>query len=120
MKILVTGAKGQLGSEINKISFKSNHEWIFTDRKKFNLSELDNISIFLNQKKPNLIINCAAYTDVDNAEVHIQNANIINNESVKTIAKWCNNNNCKLIHISTDYVYNQNLNFVIHIVYINI
>lgn len=109
MKILVTGAKGQLGSEINKISLIYNYEWIFTDREKFDLFELDYINTFLNKIKPDLIINCAAYTDVDKAEDDFENANIINNESVKIIAKWCNNNSCRLIHISTDYVYNQNL-----------
>ena len=90
MKILVTGAKGQLGSEINKISFNYKYNWIFTNRNSFNLLELSYINTYLSKIKPNLIINCAAYTDVDNAENDLENADIVNNQSVKIIAKWCN------------------------------
>ena len=68
MKILVTGGNGQLGSELHKISISYNFEWLFTDRQSFDLSDLDNIDIYLDTCKPNIIINCAAYTSVDNAE----------------------------------------------------
>ena len=106
MKILVTGEKGQLGSELKKNSHTNNNfEWIFTDRQSFNISDLENINIYLNQSNPNIIINCAAYTSVNSAEDDFQTANIINHKAVSLIAKWCNENNCKLIHISTDYVY---------------
>ena len=88
-----------------KYSINYNFEWLFTDRQSFNLSDLDNINIYLDTCKPNIIINCAAYTSVDNAEDDFETANIINHKSVELIAKWSNNNNCKLIHISTDYVY---------------
>ena len=106
MKILVTGGKGQLGSELKKISHTNNNfEWLFTDRQSFNLSDQDNIYVYLEICKPDVIINCAAYTAVDNAEVDFENANIINHKAVELIAKWSNQNKCKLIHISTDYVY---------------
>ncbi len=107
MKILVTGANGQLGSEISKISTKYNYNWVFTGRHNFDLSNLKNINAKLDTINPNLIINCAAFTSVDNAEDDFKSANIINHMSVKFIAKWCNNNNSKLIHISTDYVYGE-------------
>ncbi|MDC1109328.1 dTDP-4-dehydrorhamnose reductase [Flavobacteriaceae bacterium] len=107
MKILVTGAKGQLGSELkNNPLIKNNSDWFFTDRQSFNISDLDNINVFLDMCKPNIIINCAAYTSVDKAEDDFEFANIVNNEAISLIAKWCNDNNCNLIHISTDYVYN--------------
>jgi dTDP-4-dehydrorhamnose reductase len=105
MKILVTGANGQLGSELHKISTNYNFECVFTNRQSFNIYDLDNINIYLDICKPKVIINCAAYTSVDNAEYDFENANIINHKAVELIAKWSNNNNCKLIHISTDYVY---------------
>lgn len=105
MKILVTGADGQLGSELHKISTNYNFEWVFTNRQSFNISDFDNINIYLDICKPKVIINCAAYTSVDNAEYDFENANIINHKAVELISKWSNNNNCKLIHISTDYVY---------------
>ena len=105
MKILVTGAKGQLGCEIYELSSNYNFDWLFTDSKMFDLSDLLNINVFLDKCNPDIIINCAAYTLVDNAEHDFETANIINHKSVDLIAKWCNNNNCKLMHISTDYVY---------------
>ena len=106
MKILVTGEKGQLGSELKKNSpTNNNFEWIFTDRQSFNISDLENINVFLDKSSPDIIINCAAYTAVDNAEDDFEPANTINHKSVELIAKWSNDNNCKLIHISTDYVY---------------
>jgi dTDP-4-dehydrorhamnose reductase len=107
MKILVTGGKGQLGSELkNNPLITNNSDWLFTDRQSFNISDLDNI--YLDICKPNLIINCAAYTSVDRAEDDFENANIVNHKAISLIAKWCNDNNCNLIHISTDYVYNGN------------
>ena len=105
MKILVTGGKGQLGCEINKLSSNYNHDWLFTDSDIFDLFDLKNINVFLDSFIPDLIINCAAYTDVDNAEINLESANTINHKAVELIAIWANNNNCKLIHISTDYVY---------------
>jgi len=105
MKILVTGGKGQLGCEINKLSLSYNYDWLFSDSEIFDLSDLKNINVFLDKYIPEIIINCAAYTSVDNAEFDFESANTINNKAVELIAKWSNNNNCKLIHISTDYVY---------------
>ena len=105
MKILVTGGKGQLGCEINKLSSNYNYDWLFSDTHVFDLSDLKNINVFLDKSSPDIIVNCAAYTAVDNAEVDFENANTINHKAVELIAKWSNNNNCKLIHISTDYVY---------------
>ena len=105
MKILVTGGNGQLGCEINQLSSNYNYDWLFTDTDIFDISDLMNINVFLDKCIPDVIINCAAYTAVDNAEVDFENANTINHKAVELIAKWSNHNNCKLIHISTDYVY---------------
>ena len=108
MRVLVTGKKGQLGSELKKISFNYDLQWIFTDRFSFDISDLSNIDIYLNKHKPDIIINCAAYTSVDEAENDINTVDIINHKAVGVIAKWCNYNDCKLLHISTDYVYDGN------------
>lgn len=105
MKVLVTGLNGQLGSALHKISTNYNYEWIFTDRRSFDISDLDNIDNFLDKFKPHLIINCAANTHVDRAEYDFELVDIVNHKAIGLIAKWCNNQNCKLIHISTDYVY---------------
>ena len=105
MKILVTGGNGQLGCEINQLSYKYNYDWLFTDTDIFDISDLININVFLDKCNPDVIINCAAYTAVDNAEVDFEKANTINHKAVELIAQWSKKNNCKLIHISTDYVY---------------
>jgi dTDP-4-dehydrorhamnose reductase len=109
MKVLVTGGKGQLGFELKKISLKKNSiKWLFTDRKSFDISDLGNIDVYLNCLNPDLIINCAAFTSVDSAEDNFDIANIVNHKAVNIIAKWCNDNGCKLFHISTDYVFDGN------------
>lgn len=104
--ILVTGAKGQLGSEIFKISKNyPRAQFSFAGREEMPLEDENNLTIFLNQLNPDIIINTAAYTDVDQAEKEKNKANQINNLSVATIAVWCAKNSAKLIHVSTDYVY---------------
>ena len=108
MKILVTGGKGQLGCEINKLSCNYNFNWLFSDSDIFDLSDLKSINVFLDKTSPDIIINCAAYTAVDRAEDDFETVNIINHKAVSLIAKWCIDNNCKLIHLSTDYVYDGN------------
>ncbi|SVA55928.1 uncharacterized protein METZ01_LOCUS108782, partial [marine metagenome] len=87
---------------------------VFTGHDNFDLSDLKNINVSLDTINPNLIINCAAFTSVNNAEDDFESANILNHKSVKFIAKWCNYNNCRLIHISTDYVYDENLEMPIN------
>lgn len=109
MKILVTGGNGQLGLELKNSPFiKNNSDWFFTDRQTFDISDLDKINAYLYKCKPDIIINCAAYTFVDLAEDNFEFAKIVNHKAVCLIAKWCSHNNCKLIHISTDYVYDGN------------
>lgn len=105
-RILVTGANGQLGSELNVIALeRPNYEWVFADRKMITLDELDLLKNQLEGIKPTIIINCGAYTAVDKAEIEEELAFKINHLSVEAIAKYANENNVKLIHISTDYVF---------------
>lgn len=109
LKILITGSNGQLGSEIKKIApDHSNFNFIFSERNDFSLENEDDILYFLNFKKPDIIVNCAAFTAVDKAESERESANAINHLAVATISKWCFQNNCRLIHISTDYVFDGN------------
>lgn len=107
MKILVTGSDGQLGLEIQNISKKHNtFDWVFSTVNSLDFSRLDNIKCFLDTVNPSYIINCAAYTNVDKAEVEPKIADLINHQAVDVISKWTTQNNKKLIHISTDYVFN--------------
>ena len=109
IKILVTGSNGQLGSEIKKIAKKTSEvNWLFADKKSFDLSKIDFIEPFLNKVKPSIIINCAAYNNVDKAESESKLANLINVKAVDLLSKWSFSNNVKLFHISTDYVFDGN------------
>jgi dTDP-4-dehydrorhamnose reductase len=105
-KILVTGANGQLGSELNVLSKNySQFEWVFTDREELDLCDLENLVSELSKIQPQYIINCAAHTAVDRAESEFELSDILNHQSVAVMAKWSANNDCKLIHVSTDYVF---------------
>ena len=107
MKILVIGSDGQLGLEFQKISNSYDSlSWVFSTIKNLDLLKLDTISSFLNDINPSVIINCAAYTSVDKAETEFKLADLINHEAVDIISRWTSDNNKKLIHISTDYVFN--------------
>lgn len=105
-KILVTGANGQLGSELKVLSTNyPEYEWIFADRKTVTLNDLKKLQTQLNEIKPNVIFNCGAYTAVDKAETEKDLAFTINHLAVGLIAKYSFENDVKLIHISTDYVF---------------
>ena len=106
MKILVIGSEGQLGSELKKIS-KNHHNvsWFFSSVKVLDLSELNSINTYLSNINPTVIVNCAAYTNVDKAEIEVELANLINYKAVEVISRWTSDNSKKLIHVSTDYVF---------------
>ncbi|OOG64223.1 dTDP-4-dehydrorhamnose reductase [Flavobacterium sp. A45] len=105
-KILVTGANGQLGSELNVLSKSySQFEWVFTDREELDLCNLDNLVSEISRINPQIIINCAAHTAVDRAESEFELSDILNHRAVAVMAKWSSNTDCKLIHVSTDYVF---------------
>ena len=107
MLILVTGSNGQLGKSIKSLvkSSNINHSFIFVTRDQLDLSYLTHIESYFKDYKFNLIINCAAYTRVDKAEFDENQANLINHLSVKKIAEIAESKNIKLIHISTDFVF---------------
>lgn len=108
-KILVTGATGQLGSELKVLAPSySQFEWVFADRSLLDLSDLETISNVLDQIQPQIILNCAAYTAVDKAELETELADILNHQAVAVIAQWTATHDCRLVHISTDYVFDGN------------
>lgn len=105
-KILITGAKGQLGSELTVLSKKYNQfEWVFTDREELDLCDLGHLKSELSKINPQIIINCGAHTAVDKAESEVELSDVLNHKSVAVLAQWSHVNDCKLIHVSTDYVF---------------
>ena len=114
MRILVTGKNGQLGKSIHKLvntdtkidNNQSSNDFIFVGREDLNLSKNSNIShYFDNNDRFDIIINCAAYTAVDKAEEEVVLANQINHLAVAQLAQIAKNQQARLIHISTDYVF---------------
>ena len=103
MKILITGANGMLAKAV-KNEFKDN-EQICTDVADLDITDLDAVKKFVATNKPQLIINCAGYTAVDKAEEQPELAYKINAIGPKNLAIASNENNCTLVHISTDYVF---------------
>ena len=107
--ILVTGASGQLGSEIRELSTRySGYEFIFTDIGELDLTDAGATAAFIASNAPSWIINCAAYTAVDRAEDEEKLATIINAEAVGNLVSTLGGTDCRLIHISTDYVFDGN------------
>tara|TARA_X000000950_G_scaffold287842_1_gene401900 strand:- start:2041 stop:2907 length:867 start_codon:yes stop_codon:yes gene_type:complete len=104
MKILVTGSDGQLGKTFryNKASF---FNYTFCNKEDLNFLDQDKILNVLSNINPQIIVNCAAYTAVDDAEKNENLASKINFEAVDIISKWCKQNGAFLIHFSTDYIF---------------
>jgi len=113
MRIIVTGENGQLGRSIQKRvnidtkkdNHQSSNDFIFVGREELDLSSESSIANYFNKNKFDIIINCAAYTAVDKAELEPELANQINHLALKQLANIANQQHAKLIHISTDYVF---------------
>ncbi len=106
INVLVTGCRGQLGSELREIStFWPDFNFLFIDVDDLDLTERDDVVNYLNANPVDVVINCAAYTAVDLAEDQQELAYLVNAEAVKTLADLCQERKMRLVHISTDYVF---------------
>jgi dTDP-4-dehydrorhamnose reductase len=107
MRILITGKNGQLGNSIHKLvtNTEQTDDLVFVGREELDLSNKNNISRYFEGNVFDIIINCAAYTAVDKAEEELELANQVNHLAVKQLAKIALKQEAKLIHISTDYVF---------------
>jgi len=105
MKILVTGANGQLGHDVVKELNKRNIECLGVDIEDFDITDKAATSEFITSYHPDAVIHCSAYTAVDKAEDNIELCRRVNAEGPRNIAKICKEIDAKMIYISTDYVF---------------
>ena len=105
MKILITGSSGMLGHDLIEI-LKDNHELILTSSKTLDITDNNRVIEFICENKPDIVINSAAYTNVDGCEENQETAYSINGDGVRNLAIGCSKIDCPLVHISTDYVFN--------------
>ena len=111
MNILVTGAKGQVGQELQELSNNyPNSKFYFTDRTHLDITSVDSINDFFAKNSIDYCINCAAYTAVDKAEEAIDICKKVNTDAVEYLAKACLKYDATLIKYSTDYVYHASTN----------
>ena len=112
MKVLITGSNGQLGSEILQLVDKHEQfEFIFKDLPDLDISNEASVNNFILENNINIVVNCAAFTAVDSAEDNIETANRVNTIGVYNLVNALEKVNGKLIHISTDYVFDGNQSF---------
>lgn len=105
MNILVTGANGQLGSEMRIVAEDSANNYIFTDVAELDITDADAVMEAVKSNNIDVIINCAAYTNVDKAEDDADFAELLNAKAVKNLAIAMKAVDGLLVHISTDYVF---------------
>ncbi len=111
MNIIVTGAYGQLGSELKELEMEfPEFHFHFTDVDSLDITNENAVAGFFNEKQPDFVINCAAYTAVDKAEIDQAVAEKVNAIAPKILGKISRNVGAKLIHVSTDYVFSGDAN----------
>jgi len=111
MMVLVSGKNGQLGKALQDVtSSNQNLPFLFFDKDKLNIADEKSLQLIFEKYSPSFFINSAAYTAVDKAETEKESAYKINAEAVGNIAKYCSQYKTKLIHISTDYVFDGKAN----------
>ena len=104
MKILITGSNGMLGHDLIEV-LKDSHELVLTTSKTLDIIDKEKTIEFIRKNRPDIVINSAAYTDVDGCETNQDLAFAVNGEGVRNFALGCSEVDCPLVHISTDYVF---------------
>lgn len=104
-KILITGSNGQMGQEFKTLASNSPHHFFFTDHATLDITKFTALEDFFKKNPIDIIINCAAYTAVDDAESNRSIAKSVNADAVENLVKISNHHDVQLFHISTDFVY---------------
>lgn len=105
VRVLVTGSQGQLGQELKQLSKTTKLFFYFTTSKEFNITNLQHIKYWFEHVRPKVLINCAAYTAVDRAEIEYSRAYEINAIAPSYLSSFCKEYDTLFVHISTDYVF---------------
>ena len=105
MKVLITGAQGQVGKELSLIATEKGFNVVAAGRADLDITQVQNVECYINKIQPDIVINAAAHTAVDKAEDEQDLAFAINCDGAKNIALACSKQNIPLLHISTDYVF---------------
>jgi dTDP-4-dehydrorhamnose reductase len=114
-QLLVTGANGQLGREIQDIAAQyPDMEFMFKSKSELDISNRNEVVNLFQENRFEFLINCAAFTHVDKAEESIEKVNQVNIQGVKNLAEVCKENEVTMIHISSDYIYNSKEDPVYH------
>ncbi|MDE7160149.1 MAG: dTDP-4-dehydrorhamnose reductase [Muribaculaceae bacterium] len=108
MNILVTGANGQLGNCLRLAARDSEDNYIFTDVAELDITDAEAVKKMVKDRDVKVIINCAAYTNVDKAESDAEFAELLNAGAVRNLAEAARDNGATLVHVSTDYVFGGN------------
>lgn len=105
MKVLVTGVKGQLGYDVARELQKRGHEAVGVDIDEMDITDAAVVERVMTEVQPDAVIHCSAYTAVDRAEEDIEICRRVNVDGTKNIAKICKKLNCKMLYLSTDYIF---------------
>lgn len=105
MKVLVTGVKGQLGFDVVNELKKRGHESVGVDIEDMDITDEAQVCLVLQRENPDAVIHCAAWTAVDAAEENVEKVRLVNTVGTENISKQCKNLNCKMMYISTDYIF---------------
>ena len=106
MKILVTGSKGQLGQELAEVLPERGHEVVALSRSELDIADAWAVEQAIEAHSPELVINAAAYTNVDGCETETDLAYSVNTLGPRNLAQFCERRGCELLHVSTNYVFN--------------
>lgn len=105
MKVLVTGVKGQLGYDVARELQKRGHEAVGVDIDEMDITDAAAVERVMTEVQPDAVIHCSAYTAVDRAEEDIEICRRVNVDGTENIAKICKKLNCKMLYLSTDYIF---------------
>src|SRR5262249_5773085 len=105
MRLLVTGASGMLGRDVTRAGERAGHEPLALARAELDVTDADAVARVLARERPDAVLNCAAWTDVDGAETHRDQACAVNAEGAGDLARAAARSGAPLVHVSSDYVF---------------